>query len=139
VPAAVAGLGPRASQVAVDVPETLPPVTADPALLERVVANLVENAVAHSPDDAPVRVEAGEVGGRVLIRVVDRGPGIAPAKRERVFQPFQRMDDSPSHGAGVGLGLAVARGFTRAMGGELTIDDTPGGGTTMIIELKATS
>jgi two-component system sensor histidine kinase KdpD len=139
VPAAVAGLGPRASRVAVDVPETLPPVTADPALLERVVANLVENAVAHSPDDAPVRVEAGEVGGRVLIRVVDRGPGIAPAKRERVFQPFQRMDDSPSHGAGVGLGLAVARGFTRAMGGELTIDDTPGGGTTMIIELKATS
>jgi two-component system, OmpR family, sensor histidine kinase KdpD len=86
-----------------------------------------------------VRVEAGEVGGRVLIRVVDRGPGIAPAERERVFQPFQRMDDSPSHGAGVGLGLAVARGFTRAMGGELTIDDTPGGGTTMIIELKATS
>jgi two-component system, OmpR family, sensor histidine kinase KdpD len=139
VPAAVAGLGPRASRVAVDVPETLPPVTADPALLERVVANLVENAVAHSPDDAPVRVEAGEVGGRVLIRVVDRGPGIAPAERERVFQPFQRMDDSPSHGAGVGLGLAVARGFTRAMGGELTIDDTPGGGTTMIIELKAMS
>jgi two-component system, OmpR family, sensor histidine kinase KdpD len=125
--------------VAVDVPETLPPVTADPALLERVVANLVENAVAHSPDDAPVRVKAGEVGGRVLIRVVDRGPGIAPAERERVFQPFQRMDDSPSHGAGVGLGLAVARGFTRAMGGELTIDDTPGGGTTMTIELKAAS
>ncbi len=137
VPAAVAGLGPRASRVAVDVPETLPPVTADPALLERVVANLVENAVAHSPDDAPVRVEAGEVGGLVLIRVVDRGPGIAPAERERVFQPFQRMDDSPSHGAGVGLGLAVARGFTRAMGGELSIDDTPAGGTTMIIELKA--
>jgi two-component system, OmpR family, sensor histidine kinase KdpD len=139
VPAAVAGLGPRASRVAVDVPETLPPVTADPALLERVVANLVENAVAHSPDDAPVRVKAGEVGGRVLIRVVDRGPGIAPAERERVFQPFQRMDDSPSHGAGVGLGLAVARGFTRAMGGELTIDDTPGGGTTMTIELMAAS
>jgi two-component system sensor histidine kinase KdpD len=139
VPAAVAGLGPRASRVAVDVPETLTPVTADPALLERVVANLVENAVAHSPDDAPVRVKAGEVGGRVLIRVVDRGPGIAPAERERVFQPFQRMDDSPSHGAGVGLGLAVARGFTRAMGGELTIDDTPGGGTTMTIELKAAS
>jgi two-component system sensor histidine kinase KdpD len=137
VPAAVAGLGPRASAVAVDVPETLPPVTADPALLERVVANLVENAVAHSADGAPVRVEAGEVGGRVLIRVVDRGPGIPPAERERVFQPFQRMDDSPSHGAGVGLGLAVARGFTRAMGGDLTIDDTPAGGTTVILELKA--
>ena len=135
VPAAVAGLGPRAGHVTVDVPETLPPVAADPALLERVVANLVENAVAHSPVGAPVRVEAGPVGGRVLIRVVDRGPGIDPAERERVFQPFQRTDDRPSHGAGVGLGLAVARGFTRAMGGDLTIDDTPAGGTTMTIDL----
>jgi two-component system sensor histidine kinase KdpD len=137
VPAALAGLGARAHGVGFDVPETLPAVVADPALLERVVANLVENAVAHSPPGAPVRVEAGEVGGRVLIRVVDRGRGIPTELRERVFQPFQRMDDSPSQGAGVGLGLAVARGFTRAMGGELTIDDTPGGGTTMVIELKA--
>jgi two-component system sensor histidine kinase KdpD len=136
VPAAVAGLGARGRVVAVDVPETLPPVAADPALLERVVANLVENAVAHSPDGSPVRVEAGEVGGRVLIRVIDRGRGIAPSERDRVFQPFQRLDDSPSQGAGVGLGLAVARGFTHAMGGELTIDDTPGGGTTMVIELE---
>ena len=84
-----------------------------------------------------MRVEAGEVGGQVLIRVVDRGAGIPRDQRERVFHPFQRMDDSPSHGAGVGLGLAVAHGFTVAMGGELTIDDTPGGGTTMVIELKA--
>jgi two-component system sensor histidine kinase KdpD len=137
VPAALAGLGARAQGVDVDVPESLPAVIADPALLERVVANLVENAVAHSPEGAPVRVSAGEVGGRVLLRVVDRGRGIPPELRERVFQPFQRMDDSPSQGAGVGLGLAVARGFTRAMGGDLTIDDTPGGGTTMTIELKA--
>ena len=137
VPAALAGLGARAQGVDVDVPETLPAVIADPALLERVVANLVENALAHSSEGAPVRVSAGEVGGRVLLRVVDRGRGIPLELRERVFQPFQRMDDSPSHGAGVGLGLAVARGFTRAMGGDLTIDDTPGGGTTMTIELKA--
>ena len=137
VPAALAGLGARAQGVEVDVPESLPAVLADPALLERVVANLVENALAHSPAGAPVRVAAGEVGGRVLLRVVDRGRGIPPELRERVFQPFQRMDDSPSQGAGVGLGLAVARGFTRAMGGDLTIDDTPGGGTTMTIELKA--
>jgi two-component system sensor histidine kinase KdpD len=137
VPVALAGLGDRALGVDVDVAETLPAVIADPALLERVVANLVENAVAHSPAGSPVRVEAGEVGGRVLIRVVDRGRGIPVELRERVFQPFQRMDDSPSRGAGVGLGLAVARGFTQAMGGELTIDDTPGGGTTMVIELKA--
>jgi len=136
VPAAVAGLGPRAQIVVVAVPESLPPVDADPALLERVVANLVDNAVAHSPPDAPVRVEAGEVGDRVLVRVVDRGPGIPAAERERVFQPFQRKGDSSrSRGAGVGLGLAVARGFTRAMGGDLVVDDTPGGGTTMVLDL----
>src|SRR5829696_7205131 len=137
VPAVLAGLGARAQKVEVDVPETLPPVRADPALLERVVANLVDNALAHAPDATPVRVEAGEVGGKVLIRVIDRGPGIPPSDRDRVFEPFQRLGDAPSHGAGVGLGLAVARGFTRAMGGELILDDTPGGGATMIIQLEA--
>jgi two-component system sensor histidine kinase KdpD len=137
VPAAVAGLGERGQGVAVDVPESLPAALADPALLERVVANLVANAVARSPAGVPVRVEAGEVGARVLVRVVDRGPGIPVADREDVFQPFQRMDDRRGAGAGVGLGLAVARGFTRAMGGELSIDDTPGGGTTMVIDLQA--
>jgi two-component system, OmpR family, sensor histidine kinase KdpD len=145
VPAALAALGERANKVQVDVPESLPPVRADPALLERVVANLVDNALAHAPETSPVEVEAGQVGSKVLIRVVDRGPGIPPPERERIFQPFQRLGDSPSQGAahgdrghvaGVGLGLAVARGFTHAMGGELTVDDTPGGGTTMIIELE---
>jgi two-component system sensor histidine kinase KdpD len=135
VPAAIAGLGERAAKVEVDVPESLPPVRADPTLLESVLANLIDNALAHAPDDVPVRVEAGEVGGKVLVRVVDRGPGIPPDDRERIFQPFQRLGDSPSHGAGVGLGLAVARGFTRAMGGDLAVDDTPGGGTTMVVEL----
>ncbi len=145
VPAALAGLGERANKVEVDVPESLPPVRADPALLERVVANLVDNALAHAPEGSPVQVEAGEVGAKVLIRVVDRGPGIPPEERERIFQPFQRLGDSPSQGStrgqrsgvtGVGLGLAVARGFTHAMGGELVVDDTPGGGTTMTIELE---
>jgi two-component system sensor histidine kinase KdpD len=136
VPAALANLGDRADKVEVDVPESLPPVLADPALLERVVANLVDNALAHAPEASPVRVEAGEVGSKVLVRVIDRGPGIPPSERERIFQPFQRLGDSPSHGAGVGLGLAVASGFTHAMGGELVVDDTPGGGTTMTIELE---
>ena len=139
VPAALAGLGERGRSVAVDVPETLPPVRTDPAMLERIVANLVDNALAHGArnpgDDGGVRVEAGAVGGHVLVRVVDRGPGIAEAQRERVFEPFQRMSDATS-GAGVGLGLAVARGFARAMGGDLTIEDTPGGGTTMVVELE---
>jgi two-component system sensor histidine kinase KdpD len=70
------------------------------------------------------------VGEDVVLRVIDRGPGIAPADRHRVFQPFQRLGDAQSRG-GVGLGLAVARGFTEAIGGELQLEDTPGGGTTM--------
>jgi two-component system sensor histidine kinase KdpD len=138
VPAALGGLGPRARGVVVDVPESLPPVLADPALLERAVANLVDNAITHGASSCPVRVEAGLAAGRVLLRVVDRGRGISPEDRERVFQPFQRLGDAaPRFGAGVGLGLAVARGFTRAMGGELSVEDTPGGGTTMILDLEA--
>src|SRR5690606_6245370 len=122
VPAAIASLGPRARDVVVDVAETVPPVDADPALLERIVANLVDNAMTHGHSDCPVRVEAGAAGGEVLLRVIDRGKGIPPDEREQVFRPFQRLDDSkPRSGAGVGLGLAVARGFVRAMGGELTV------------------
>lgn len=136
VPAALASLADRARGVQVDVPEALPPVLADPALLERVVANLVDNALSHGAGEV-VRVEAGEVAGRVLLRVVDHGPGIPAAQRERVFEAFQRLGDRRTGGAGVGLGLAVARGFTRAIDGELTVEDTPGGGTTMVVELAA--
>jgi two-component system sensor histidine kinase KdpD len=136
VPAALAGLGERGRAVVVEVPESLPSVTTDPAMLERVMANLVDNALAHGGTEAPVRVEAGAVGRHVLVRVIDRGRGIPEAQRDRVFEPFQRLSDT-SNGAGVGLGLAVARGFTRAMGADLTIEDTPGGGTTMVIELDA--
>lgn len=140
VPAALASLGPRARDVVVDVSESVPPVAADPALLERVVANLVENAIGHGASDRAVRVEAGVAAGRVLLRVVDRGKGVRPDDRERIFHPFQRLDDSaPRGGAGVGLGLAVARGFTRAMNGEIIMEDTPGGGTTMVVELEASS
>jgi two-component system, OmpR family, sensor histidine kinase KdpD len=132
VPAAVAGLGPRGRNVAVETTDSLPPVAADPALLERVLANLLDNAVSASPTDRPVRVEAGAVAGRVDIRIVDQGPGIPRGDRDRVFQPFQRLVD---HGSGVGLGLAIARGFVDAMGGELTLEDTPGGGVTMVVSL----
>ena len=137
VPAAVASLGPRGRTVNIEVTETTPAVDADPGLLERVLANLIDNAVAHSPADSPVRVEEGETAGRVMVRVVDRGPGVTNRDRERVFQPFQRMgDSSPRAGAGVGLGLAVARGFSRAMGGDVTIEDTPGGGATFVVDLE---
>ncbi|HEY4606949.1 MAG TPA: ATP-binding protein [Acidimicrobiia bacterium] len=132
---ALAGLGPIQSRVAVEVAESLPEVQTDPELLERVVANLVENALTWSPMNRPVLVTAGMVAGRVDLRVIDRGPGIPIADREKIFQPFQRLGDAP-RGAGVGLGLAVSRGFLDAMGHDLLVEDTPGGGTTMVIALK---
>jgi two-component system sensor histidine kinase KdpD len=135
VPAAIKGLGDRARTVEVNVEETLPRVHADAALLERAIANIVDNAVTWSPPDTTVRVEAGAVAGRVDLRVVDRGPGIPPDQRDRVFQPFQRLGDQSNDG-GAGLGLAVARGFISAMGGEITVEDTPGGGLTLIVSLE---
>jgi two-component system, OmpR family, sensor histidine kinase KdpD len=129
---ALVSLGDRAGGVVVDVPDSLPRVHVDPALAERAIANVVDNALAWSPPEEPVRIEAAAVGSRVVLRIVDRGPGIPPADRDRVFQPFQRLSDARGRaGAGVGLGLAVARGFTESIGGELQLEDTPGGGTTM--------
>jgi len=132
----LAALGARSRSVQIDVPESIAPAWADPALLERAVTNVVENALNHGSPESPVRLEAGEVGGRIHLRVIDRGPGIPAAERELAFRPFQRLGDRPS-GLGVGLGLAVARGFVDAMGGELTLEDTPGGGLTVVIDLKA--
>jgi len=132
--AAMASLGPRASAVDLHLDDALPPVEADPALLERAVANVIENAVRWSPPGHPVRVEAGAFGNRVDLRVVDRGPGIPMAMREQVFAPFQRLGDTAT-GTGVGLGLAVARGFVQAMRGTVEIEDTAGGGTTVVISL----
>jgi two-component system, OmpR family, sensor histidine kinase KdpD len=135
VAAAVAGLGSARNRVTIDIPETLPPVQTDPALLERVVANLIENALVWSPSTEQVRVSAGEIARRIDLRITDRGPGIPVDSRETVFQPFQRQGDS-SRSEGVGLGLAVSRGLLEAMGNELIIEDTPGGGTTMVIGFK---
>ena len=127
-----------ASKVVVDVPENLPRVVADAALLERAVANLIDNALTWSPPEPTVRVEAGRCGDRVDLRVVDRGPGIPPAQRDAVLLPFQRLGDGGGASKdGVGLGLAVAKGFVEAMGGELSLEDTPGGGLTGVISLPA--
>ncbi|MCU1344070.1 MAG: osmosensitive channel signal transduction histidine kinase, partial [Acidimicrobiia bacterium] len=117
---ALRGVPDRGHPIALVTPEDLPWVNADSVLLERVVANLVSNAIEYSPPGEVVRIEGGLVGEYVHLRVIDRGRGIPVAERERVFQPFQRLGDSPN-GSGVGLGLAVARGFTTAMGGDLTI------------------
>ena len=134
---ALVSLGSRARAVVVDVRDSLPRVCVDPALVERAVANVVDNAIAWSPPETPVRIEAGAVQQRLILRVIDRGPGIARGDRDRVFQPFQRLTDRPSDG-GVGLGLAVARGFIEAVDGELTLEDTPGGGTTMVFTFEVT-
>ncbi|GAA0326248.1 DUF4118 domain-containing protein [Actinoallomurus spadix] len=124
-----------ADQVKVEVPEDLPPVVADPGLLERSLANVVENAVRHGGPE-PVRVTAGEHDDMLEVRVADRGPGVPDSAKPRMFEPFQRLGDRP-RGSGVGLGLAVARGFAEAVGGELRAEDTPGGGLTMVFSLPA--
>jgi two-component system, OmpR family, sensor histidine kinase KdpD len=136
VPMALVGIRDPESAVVLYVPETLPIVAVDKGLLERAVANVVENAVKYSPDGELVTVSASALADRVEVRVVDRGPGIPEEAKDRIFEPFQRYGDAP-RGAGVGLGLAVARGFVEAMGGTLTAEDTPGGGLTMVLTLPA--
>lgn len=116
--------------------ETVPDVLADPPLLERVIANLVSNAVRHSPAGRPVTIGASALSGRVELRIIDRGPGIQLADWERAFEPFQRLGDTDNT-TGLGLGLALSRGLTEAMGGTLTPEDTPGGGLTMVVSLPA--
>ncbi len=109
-------------------------IMADPVLLERVIANLLQNALSYSGQDSKVLLEAGVSGGEGYIRVVDFGPGIVPKKRDEVFRPFQRLSDVPN-GTGVGLGLAVVRGFVESMHGVVSLHDTPGGGCTVEIVL----
>lgn len=130
LPLAVAGHPPGA--VSLEVEESAPLVSTDAGLLERVVANVVSNAVRVSGDE-PVRVLAQVLPETVEVLVVDRGPGVAPVLRERIFEPFQRLDDTSA--GGLGLGLAVARGLAEAVGGTLTAEDTPGGGLTMVISI----
>jgi two-component system sensor histidine kinase KdpD len=108
---------------------------ADSGLLERVLANLIDNALRYAPDSV-VRVNAGQVGDRVLIAVIDEGPGIARGTEEQLFEPFQRLGDT-HNSSGVGLGLSVAKGFVEAMGGTVIATDTPGGGLTIEIDLAA--
>ncbi|MGW3072595.1 MULTISPECIES: ATP-binding protein [unclassified Kitasatospora] len=137
VPFALGGV--PLESVRLEVPETLPMVRADGGLLERSLANLVENAVKYSPDGVRVLVKADELRqpgqpARVELRIVDRGPGVPEDAKEKIFAPFQRYGDAP-RGAGVGLGLAVARGFVEAMDGTVTAEDTPGGGLTMVVSL----
>ena len=130
---AVDGLAPG-DRVRLVLPDDLPAVRVDAGLLDRVVANLVDNALRHT--DGQVDVVARTDGDRVMLLVVDHGAGVPEASRPSMFEPFQRLGDAPG-GSGVGLGLAVARGLTETMGGALTADDSPGGGLTMTVSLPA--
>jgi two-component system sensor histidine kinase KdpD len=126
--------------VEVAVPHGIASVLADPGLLERVVANLVDNALRYGvpppgePAAAVVAIRATAHAGRVELRVVDRGQGLPGNATDSAFQPFQRLGDRDTS-SGVGLGLSVAKGFTEAMGGTLRAEDTPGGGLTMVVSL----
>jgi two-component system sensor histidine kinase KdpD len=147
---ALGSIDERAS-VSVDVAESLPPVLADAGLLDRVIANVIDNALRHgrkpsgvvsgsadAEDEPPVAIRASAYGGAVELRVVDHGPGLSKRAMKAVFAPFQRLGDRDAT-SGVGLGLSVARGFTEAMGGTIRAEDTPGGGFTIVISLPAAS
>ena len=108
---------------------------ADIGLLERVLVNLIDNALRYAAGGL-VRVNAATVGERVVIAVVDEGEGVARGAEEQMFAPFQRMGDN-DNSSGVGLGLSVARGFVEAMGGTIAATDTPGGGLTLVVDLAA--
>jgi two-component system, OmpR family, sensor histidine kinase KdpD len=120
-------------RVTIEVDSTVPAVHADPGLLERVVANLADNALRHG-GGAPVTIRAVVRGPEAELRVIDTGPGLPTAAVDALFVPFQRLGDRTSR-PGVGLGLAVARGFTEAMGGRLSAEHTSGGGLTMTLAL----
>ncbi len=130
-PVALRGLDAPAD-LRIEVPDGIAMVLADPGLLERVLANLFANALDHSPPDLPPVLQAHRAQDTVVIEVVDHGPGVPDELKARIFEPFQRFDDKK---VGVGLGLAVAKGFTEAMGGAIVAADTPGGGLTVKVTL----
>lgn len=130
------GLGPGAVELALD--DEMGPVIADPVLLQRVIVNVLANAHRHSPAGTPVRISTSSLGERAQIRVIDHGPGIPPERHNDVFTPFQRFGDTDNT-TGLGLGLALSKGFTEGMQGQLVPEQTPGGGLTMVIELPLAS
>src|SRR5581483_10215667 len=135
-PAALLGLD-DCLRLEMAVPDGFPLVLADPGLLERVLANLFSNALRHSPAARPPELHAELSEGMVLLEVVDHGPGVPDEQKELIFEPFTRLGDR--YPGGVGLGLAVAKGFAEAMGGHVAARDTAGGGLTVRITLQAAS
>jgi K+-sensing histidine kinase KdpD len=129
--AARESIGPYGERVRLSLDDDLPPLRADPTQLERAFANLLENAVVHG-EGHPVLVRSRLVGPRLVVRVVDQGPGIPENLRERIFEPFYRAPGGPG-GGGSGLGLAIARGFIEANGGEVEVESLPGQGSSFVV------
>jgi two-component system, OmpR family, sensor histidine kinase KdpD len=127
---ALESLGPAGERVDVELPADSPPVSVDPAQIERALVNLLENALKLSPEEERVRVEVEAAEGEVVLHVRDRGPGISPRLVDRIFDAFER--GSPT-GGGTGLGLAIARGFVQANGGRLWVESEPGEGASFAI------
>jgi two-component system sensor histidine kinase KdpD len=128
--AARESVGAGADEVTLSLDAELPTLVADAVQLERAFANLFENAVHHS-DGRPVLVRSRQTGGRLVVRVVDQGPGIPEHERERIFEPFYRRQGAGA--AGSGLGLSIARGFVEANGGEIAVESVPGQGSTFVV------
>jgi two-component system sensor histidine kinase KdpD len=129
-------LPPGTFKLAID--PDLPPVRADAAQLERAFANLLENAYRHSGGH-PVSVRGRDVGARILLRFVDRGPGVPEAQRERIFEPFYRSGTAATGHRGSGLGLAIVRGFVEANGGKVWVESLPSQATSFVVELPVES
>lgn len=129
-------LGLAPGDVQIELEPSIRPVLADGVLLQRAVVNLLDNALRHSPPGTPPVISSSEFGDRVQLRVIDSGPGIPDERKQDSFVAFQRLGDTDNT-TGVGLGLALSKGFVEAMGGTLEAEDTPGGGLTMVIELGA--
>jgi two-component system sensor histidine kinase KdpD len=129
-------LDPPGQAVIVEIPAELPEVQVDPAILERVISNLVANAIRYSPAGSPPLLTASSLGDRVELRIIDRGPGLSDEQVSRMFVPFQRLGDTDNT-TGIGLGLALSRGLTEAMHGTIEPEETPGGGLTMVLSLPA--
>jgi two-component system, OmpR family, sensor histidine kinase KdpD len=121
------------SAIRLQISDNIPEMHVDPAQLQRAFANLIENAYDHGRGH-PVMLRASALHNRVMIRVVDRGPGIPSAERERVFEPFFRREAEPGGRRGSGLGLAIVRGFVEGNGGRVTVESLPGQGTSFVLE-----
>jgi two-component system, OmpR family, sensor histidine kinase KdpD len=131
---AIGELGEAGGRIQVELPEEPLAVRVDAQQIERVLVNLLENALKYSPEPEPVRVQLTDTADRVVVRVVDHGPGVSLDDRQRIFEPFQRGGDSAR---GAGLGLAIARGFADANDARLWAESRPGQGATFVLALPA--